>query len=610
MQFNWKIGGEAGFGIMTSGLVFSKIATRSGYLIFDYTEYPSLIRGGHNTYEVLVSDEAVQAPRWEIDLLVCLNEDTYKLHSDRLTDKSMVIYDPDVFDPEIGIKIPITFGKIKKDEKIDQMMMNTIAVGASLGILGGDLSIFEEILHQQFDKKGKEVADFNLKLAKIGYDEILKNNIKPLSILKKKDIIDPQMVITGNEAFALGAMAADCRYYVAYPMTPASTVLGVLASWQYKNKMVVRHIEDEISAVNTALGASYAGVRSSVGSSGGGFALMVEGLSYAGIAEIPLVVLLAMRSGPATGMPTWTEQGDLLFAVHAGHGEFPKIVLTPGDPEEMIALTLKAFDLADIYQSPVIVITDKFLSESHSSLSKKVEDAVLQKHKIDRGKIVNDTEETPYLRYLDTKDGVSPMLIPGKKGIYYQANSYEHIEDSHTTEDLKERVKQVDKRLKKNTTYLKNHFELPKIIGDLNNAEIVFVSFGSMKGPIVDAMKLIKTKSAYIHFTHVYPLAEELVQQIFARCVGKRMILVENNSTAQFGQLLRMQTGIIFKEKLLKYDGRPIWPEEILLYVDDNARSVEEEKNDTKINAKVLQEDSTKKEKEIMDKLAAEMSVE
>ncbi len=569
MRFNWKIGGEAGFGIMTSGLAFAKIATRSGYNIFDYAEYPSLIRGGHNTYEVLVSEDTLTAPKWDIDLLVCLNKETFDLHKYRLTDKSMIVFDPEMFSPDIPcIQIPIGFTQIKKTEKIDQMMVNTIAVAASIALLGGTLQVFEELIHQQFDRKGKDVVNFNLRLAKIGHDEAMKSKHPKLAILKKKDVFKQKMVIAGNESFCLGAMAADCRYYASYPMTPASSVLTTLAVWQSKNQMVVRHPEDELSAINSALGAAFAGVRASVGTSGGGFALMTEAISYAGIAEIPLVVFLAMRPGPATGVPTWTEQGDLLFAVHSGHGEFPKVVLAPGDPEEMIALTLKAFDLADVYQTPCIVVSDKYLSESHTSPDKEVIDQKLQNHEIRRGKIVSDTKASPYLRYKCADDGISEMLIPGKKGVFYQANSYEHIEDSHTTEDVNIRVQQVDKRNAKIQTYFKHDFELPKIFGDLQEAEIVFVSWGSVKGSILEVQKmLVDKKTAYIHFTHLYPMPEEPIRLLFAPCEGKRIILIENNSQAQFGQLLRMQSGISIKEKFLKYDGRPIWPEEIRDYV-------------------------------------------
>ncbi len=581
MKFNWKIGGEAGFGIMTTGAIISKIATRSGYHIFNYAEYPSLIRGGHNTVEVILSDEIITAPKWDIDMLVCLNKDTYDFHKHRLHAKSVVIYDPDTYEVDIEcIKVPIRLKKIKTENEIHQQLVNTIAVAASLSILGGERKMYEEIIVQEFTRKGQEIVDFNLKLVNIGYEEVQKLNIQPLNVLLPKPERPEKMVMAANDAFCIATVASDCKYYAAYPMTPASSVLMTLAAWQYKNGMIVRHVEDEIAVINGALGAAYGGARSAVGSSGGGFALMVEALSYSGVAEIPIVVYLGMRPGPATGMPTWTEQGDLLFAAHSGHGEFPKIVLTPGDIEEMVELGIKAYDLADVYQTPVIVTSDKHIGESGQDILLETVQKLITTHIPNRGKIVAQTTQQPYLRYKVEEDGISEMLIPGQKDIFYQANSYEHIEDSHTTEDSKARIDQVDKRARKMDVYLKKlvskdpriqgniFFEPPKLFGD-PDADIVFVSWGGMKGIILEAQKMLftdhKQKTAYMHFTHVYPMDEALVQSCFKK--DKRYILIENNSQAQFGQLLRMQTGINLTEKLLKYDGRQFWPEEIVEYI-------------------------------------------
>ena len=385
--------------------------------------------------------------------------------------------------------------------------------------------------------------DFNIKLAKVGFDQIMADKVTPLNILAKKSETPDKLVLTGNDAFSIGTVGADCKYYAAYPMTPSSSILMSLAAWQDKTQMVIRHSEDEIAVINSALGASFAGARSSVGTSGGGFALMVEALSYSGVAEIPIVVFLGMRPGPATGMPTWTEQGDLLFATQAGHGEFPKIVLVPGYVAEMIELTLKAFDLADIYQLPVIVVSDKFLCESYKDVLKDVIEKKLKSYSPNRGKIVAKTNQSPYLRYKYEEDGVSEMVIPGQKGVYYQANSYEHIEDTHTTEESEPRKKQVEKRNKKWMTYLKTMFEEPKLYGD-PAANIVFVSWGGMKGIVLEAQKILASEhsknTAFLHFTHMYPLNEETVKGQFKE--NTRYILIENNSHAQFGQLLRMQT--------------------------------------------------------------------
>lgn len=571
MKFTWKIGGEAGFGIMTTGLVFSKIASRLGYQILDYVEYPSLVRGGHNAYEVCVSDNEVTALDEKIDILVCLNQETFEKHKTRLKPNSLVVYDKEEFDfSDNFIKINLPFKKIVNSFQGQSIMKNTIALGASVALVGAKIDFLLQIIKEQFEKKGQEVVDFNQKFAQAGFDEI-KNNYSSFIknyLSEKKDKKD-QLVITGNDSFSLAAVVADCRFYAAYPMTPSSSVLANLASWQEKTGMIVRHAEDEISVINTALGASFAGVRAAVGTSGGGFALMVESLSFAGVAEIPIVVFLAQRPGPATGMPTWTEQGDLLFAIFSGHGEFPKIVLAPGDQQEMIELTLKAFNLADIYQTPVIIISDMYLSEGHKNISKERLEMLISNYKINRGKIsrkskVESEKLINYLRYKITEDGISEKVLPGTPGYFYQENSYEHLEDGHTTEESAPRIQQVEKRNRKWLTYLKQDFQLPNFYGE-KDGKIVFFSWGSTKGIVIEAQKQLLTKgikTGFYHFNHIYPLDGEKIKNLFLK--DKRYIIVENNSWSQFGKILTMETGIRIKDKILRYDGRPIEVKEIV----------------------------------------------
>lgn len=572
MKYLWKIGGEAGFGIMTTGLMFSTLAARSGYHVYDYTEYPSLIRGGHNTTDVVFGDDEVSANKIPVDMLVCLNAETYNAHKHRLHENSVIVYDEHDVQPDgPGIKVMIPFRQFKRENKVQQIMVNTIALGASLALLDADLEMYYGMLNEQFGKKGQEIVDFNKKLADLGVNyvrEHYKEHIKP--VMPKKDGAPAQLVMTGNDAFSLAAVMADCRFYVAYPMTPSSTVLGTLAGWEKKSGMVVRHAEDEISVIITALGASAGGVRSAVGTSGGGFALMVEAVSYAGIAEVPIVVFMSQRPGPATGMPTWTEQGDLLFTVNSGHGEFPKIVLAPGDINEMIDLTMKAFNLADIYQTPVIVMSDKLLSESHESVSK---DGILKmaaEYTVDRGKLVKETQQEPYLRYKITDDGISERLIPGQKGKFYQSNSYEHHENSHTSELAEDRQAQVDKRNRKTITYFNNHYQPPAVFGNLDEAQHVFVSWGGNKGVIREAQRILEDegiKTVYVHFTYVFPLHEEKIRPFFRD--DKHYVLIENNSHSQFGKLLRAETGITIKDQMNKYDGRPFLSEEIVSYIKE-----------------------------------------
>ncbi len=597
LQFLWKIGAPAGLGVMTTGLTLSKLATRSGYHIYDYTEYPSLIKGGHNTYEVNISKDPVSMVKNEVDCLVCFDELTFNLHQTRLTPASTVVFDPHTFQPEtVAQKIEVPMQELLNELKAEKVMVNMIGLGASFALLGGDFSLLVELITEQFKRKGDEVIALNTNCAKAGFEHVTKNYqsvVRP--ILTPEPDPEARSVLAGNDAFALGAVAADCRFYAAYPMSPSSSVLEFLAEWQKHTGMVVRHAEDEIGVVNEALGASFAGVRAATGTSGGGFALMVETLSYAGVAELPLVVFLAQRPGPATGMPTWTEQGDLLFAVHAGHGEFPKIVLAPGDPEEMLDLAMRAFDLADIYQTPVIVLSDKVLSESHYSVSVKTLESLMQRTS-KRGKLIAVSDQHPYLRYAMTDDGISPRLIPGQSPAWYQANSYEHKPDSHTTEDAFERMQQVEKRAKKMQTYFTNDFTGPSVYGDIASADLILYGWGGTKGAVLEALRQIECTEnaacsdhrwhalhgkprpggkhcniAFLHFTHVYPLDSEKIKSYFS--YQKPYLLVENNSTGQFGQLIKQATGFETRHQLLKYDGRPIFTEEVMTAVEKALRT-------------------------------------
>ncbi|PIY95692.1 MAG: 2-oxoacid:acceptor oxidoreductase subunit alpha, partial [Candidatus Kerfeldbacteria bacterium CG_4_10_14_0_8_um_filter_42_10] len=374
-HFNWKIAGEAGYGIKASGMMFAKACTRGGLQIFDYSEYPSLIRGGHNTYQVNVSEEEVFSPKLEVDLLVALNQDTIDFHKNELSKQAGVIYDHE--DKKIktaGIKnksvqlFPIPLSRLAKESGGKEIMRNSVALGASFALLDYDFKYLQGVITESFQKKGKEVVDLNVRIAEAGFNYVSQNfdmakypyQLKPLSS-------PPRMVLTGNEAIALGAIQAGCKFISAYPMTPATPILHYLASQQKNHNLIVKQTEDEISAITMAIGANYAGVRAMTCTSGGGFALMVEGLGLAGITETPLVIAEVQRPGPATGLPTWTEQADLQFIIHAAQGEFPRIVIAPGDVEESFYATQSAFNLAEKYQLPVFILSDKLLGESNKS---------------------------------------------------------------------------------------------------------------------------------------------------------------------------------------------------------------------------------------------------
>lgn len=570
-----KIGGEAGFGIMTTGLMFSKIATRSGFHIFDYVEYPSLIRGGHNVQEIRFSPQEIFSQERKVDLLVALNKETFTLHKQELQSGSGILFDNEkvtIDTTEVDTKkivlLPVPFSKIIKESRISPVMQNNIALGALVALLGFNLEVLFSVIQDTFSDKGDKIISDNKKAAQLGFDYV-NNNLKgKFTKILTAVPTSKKLVVTGNDAVALGAIAGGCTFYVAYPMSPSSSVLHLLASYAPKFGMVVKHAEDEISVVNMAIGASFAGVRAMCGTSGGGFSLMVEGLGLAGITETPLVIFEAQRPGPATGLPTWTAQGDLHFLIHASQDEFPRIILAPGDPEEAFYLTIEAFNLSDIYQTPVFILLDKYLSESHKSTN--VFDQ--QKIVVDRGKLVlnsNDQDLSQYKRYQITPDGISPRIIPGTLGTYFLANSYEHEENGLSTEGSEERTRQVDKRNQKLKTY-KSKMASPKVYGE-EGADITLIGWGSTKGPVLQALSDLnfthKGRSInFLHITHVWPLNTIALSTILSKT--RKRIMIEGNSTAQMALLLREQIGVLMDDTLLKYDGRPFYPEEIINKLD------------------------------------------
>ncbi len=590
MSISIKIAGPAGFGIKVTGSILAKIFLRLGYAVFAYTEYPSLIRGGHNTFQVDVAPavyperspaaagraegsrkfSSVNSPASKVDILIALTGEAIEKEKDNLKKDGLVIAD---------IKA-IEAIKVLKKNKIEaigvplvdlakkhggELMKNTVALGALTGILNLPLEKLDEVLTDIFGHKG-EMANRNIKAAKEGFDWVKENKKatrsfdSSLSLLAQDKL--KRVLVSGNQACALGAIAANCQVYSAYPMTPASEILHYLEAKQKETGMIVHQGEDEIAVIHAALGASFAGARSACGTSGGGFALMTEGLSLAGQLELPLVIFEVMRPAPATGLPTWTEQGDLSFVLNAGHGDFSRAVLAPGNPAECFELTQKAFNLADKYQIPVFVMSDKFLGESYYTTEEKIFNKI---EKINRGKISDKGLETRdkelFARYKLEKDGVSWRTIPGTAGGEHITNSDEHDEFGISTESGEVRKEQMEKRLKK-LAELKKEMPLPILYGS-KDAKITLVCWGSMLGPCLDNIKIQEYKNKKInvlHFSYVYPLPGGLDRFLKK---FKKLILVENNAVGQLGKLIRQETGIEINDKVLKYDGRPFWSDEI-----------------------------------------------
>lgn len=555
-----KLGGEAGFGIMSVGLSFSKIATRSGYHVYTYAEYPSLIRGGHNVIQMTISEEPVRAPYLHTDFLIALNQETLERHGGEIVAGGGVVYDNaqkldlNILPKKVN-KFGLPLNELARTIGGSVLMRNTVAMGATMALLGADIAILNELIAEEFAKKGPEVIAKNHKTAQAGYDAALKNYGSfvraAMPPLKKRPA---KMVLTGNDAVALGAIAAGVQFAAIYPMTPTSAILAILAAHQEDFNYVYKQPEDEISAINMAIGASYAGARSMTATAGGGFSLMVEGYGLAGITETPLVIIEGMRPGPATGLPTWTEQGDLQFVLRAHQSDFPRIVLTPGDAQECFDMTMQAFNLAEIYQTPVVVMIDKMLCESFESL----EPFTYTSYAVDRGKMVGKFQKN-YERYAYAADGISPRSVPGV-GNHLIANSDEHDTRGFSDEEIKTRVAMMDKRMRKLDVCKKNHMAAPVLHGP-KNAALTIVSWGSNKGAILEALKELPNVN-FLQLGWVNPFPAAAVEKILSK--AKKLLNIECNFSGQMNNWIREQTGLKIKNNFYKYDGRPVYPEEVV----------------------------------------------
>jgi 2-oxoglutarate/2-oxoacid ferredoxin oxidoreductase subunit alpha len=573
VDIQWIIGGEAGYGIMTTGHMMAKIFTRLGLSVYDYVEYPSLIRGGHNAYYVRTSDVPMYSQKKPVDILVALNRDTIDKHKHELHDQSAIIYDPasvpvqaSEFETRL-LLIPVPLLEITKKVGADKLMTNTVAIGASLALCYPQFDVIEKIMQDTFGRKGEQVVGININTAKGGFDYVRENYS---GVYNQTITSRPQgnLLVGGAEIEALGAIRAGVKFAAIYPMTPINGVMATLAANALKYSIVVKEPEDEIAGINMAIGASFAGVRSMVATSGGGFSLMVEAMGLAAISEEPVVVIMGMRPGPATGMPTWTEQGDLRFVLHAAQGDFPRIVIAPGDHLEAFEQTMHAFNLAEKYQLPVIVLVDKYLNEGHATVDAQKMKSIHDSFKIERGKILRDedlVDQTDYRRYALVEDGISPRSLPGQKGGIALNGSDEHDERGLYNEEADVRIHMMNKRYKKLETAIKDgEFPAPELHGE-QDAPLTIVSWGSTKMPILEAMEWLKRDGKSVNFIQVKYMNPFPVES-FAEMIGKtqKTLVIENNYSGQFEGLVRERTGITFHERFRKFNGRPFYPEEIV----------------------------------------------
>ena len=557
-----KIAGQAGQGLQTIGQLLSKAFARGGFYVFAHQVLQSRIRGGHNWFQIRVSDEKILAPSDSTDILIALDKES-ACHNKELTPNSITIFDSTLVKIAIekGLCLDIPLEKIAKDNAGNKLMSNTVAMAAVLGILEYDLSILSDLLRESFGEKAKDIAELNIRIAQAGYNAVYRKvQGNHLPVLSKANG-NKKMLLGGSEAIALGALASGCKFISAYPMSPSTGIMTYLASKSNEFGIVVEQSEDEIASINIALGASFAGVRAMTASSGGGFALMVEALSLLGMTETPLVIVDAQRPGPATGLPTRTAQEDLEYVIFTGHGEFPRLVFAPATIEDAFYLTVKAFNLADKYQIPVIILSDQLLADSLLS----VDTLDIDNIKIER--CLLSAEELKnikgYKRYQITESGISPRALPGNPYGLVVADSDEHDEEGHITEDLEYiRPEMVKKRNRKNLGLLKE-MSLPLSYGPKDSPHIL-IGWGSTYGALKEAVDILNNeqeKVRLVHFNEAWPLNKEYFDFLDT---AEFVCVAENNFRGQFAHLIAATTGRIMKHRINKFNGLPFSAQEIV----------------------------------------------
>lgn len=604
-----KIGGEAGQGIQTIGTLLAEVCHSAGLFIFSIDDFESRIRGGHSFNLLRISNEAIMAPGHIPDILVALDQKTMSLNKDMLAADSLVILNADTDpgtnnidnttinndDTEISkkndlpnnqtiLRLPL---KGLAKEAGGLITANTVAAGCIFSVLGTPFEMLENLLIKKFKAKGEKIINLNLNAARKGYEAAGKARYH--AQFDWEPCTTDRIVINGARAAGLGALASDCRFFPFYPMSPATGVISSIASYAGKLPVVVEQAEDEIAAVNMAIGASFAGVRSLTSTSGGGFCLMTEGIGLAAMTETPLVVVNAQRPGPATGLPTRTAQSDLLFVLNASQDDFPRFVLAPGTPAETFKTMKRAFHLSEKYQVPGIILLDQFLATSQVTQENifQVDD------EIERFILTDNDIESPetYKRYEITEDGISPRALPCMGDIMVRATGNEHNEKGEISEDATNRINMSQKRASKLLAMIKemappeiscsriscghSSFEAEqgsireKESADKNDSvnsdkKFFLTGWGSSKGVIIEACEILRTRGfdiGYILFKDIWPMDADSIRSLLG---NKQLIMVEQNSNCQMGRLIAQETGILYHAAILKDDGRPFYPEYIV----------------------------------------------
>jgi 2-oxoglutarate/2-oxoacid ferredoxin oxidoreductase subunit alpha len=575
------IGGAAGDGVASAGNTLALSVARQGQAVYAYNSYQSVIRGGHSWLRLRISPKKPVNHGDQVAVLVALNQDTLDRHLQELTAGGVALYNgakvQPSYEPPAGVQLcPLPVPDLTPAYKDLPVMQNTVAVGAAIRLMGLDFTGLESVLGSTFAKK-PQVVKVNVDAAWAGFDYAAAR-FQPLP-MQLPPTTQKWALVTGNELFAMGAAFAGCKFYCAYPMSPATHILEWFAAHGKELGVCVRQVEDEISVINMTIGASHAGVRGMCATSGGGLALMTEAIGLSGMLETPVVVINVQRAGPSTGVPTKTEQGDLNQAFGASQGDFPRIIIAPLSMPDCFTTPALAFNLADRYQCPVIILSDLLMSEGNETVDPALLDVEFQ---IDRGELITAARDAgggreaghvePYLRYKDTESGISPRAVPGVPGHIYVAASDEHDEDgvliSDVYTDTVRRKKMVDKRSRKMATVFE-HLPAPKLEGRVD-AEVTLVGWGSTWGALTEAVERLNRdgiSANHLQVKFLMPFHASEVSAILGK--SRRVIVVENNQSGQFARHLRAETGIAAHGHIRKYDGEPFEPKHIVAGVKE-----------------------------------------
>lgn len=570
-QLSWKVGGQQGEGIESTGEIFSIALNRLGYYLYGYRHFSSRIKGGHTNNKIRVATTRVQAISDDLDILVAFDQETIDLNYKELHEKGIILADakfnPTKADDCKAALYAVPFTDIAT-ELGTSLMKNMVAIGATCSVLSMDMNVFQSVIDEIFGRKGQAVVEKNMQAMQAGFDFMATE----LGDAPRNFVLEPadgqkRMFMIGNDAIALGSLAAGARFMAAYPITPASEIMEYLIKKLPKLGGTVIQTEDEIAAATMAIGANYAGVRTLTASAGPGLSLKMEAIGLAGMTEVPIVIVNTQRGGPSTGLPTKQEQSDLMAMIYGTHGEIPKVIMAPSTVEEAFYDAAEAFNIAEEYQVPVILLTDLQLSLGKQTVelldSSKVE--------IRRGKLILD-EELPELvnkenfkRYEVTEDGISPRVVPGVKNGMHHVTGVEHNEEGRPFEGTANRQAQMDKRFRKLETLTKT-FKTPVWTkAPHEEADVLIVGFNSTRGTIEEAAERLEADGLKVNHAHIrliHPFPAEEVAALVDR--AKKVIVLENNATGQLANIMKMNIGQVNKIKsLLKYDGNPFLPHEV-----------------------------------------------